>query len=271
MDNQIEKNIINQIKKGGLKRRSRFLFLIQKIGLGSVIVATILFAVLIFSFLLVYLRATGNLSFLSFGTTGLLVFLESFPFLLLGVFVLFILIVGFVFKKNNIVYKIPFTYLAVFLLLLVLFSGSVLAFGRFQEKIENGIIENYSKPFMKPFLHQPGEYTRKGLTGVVWEKGADYLLLKNMQGVYHLRVTDEKNKNILKDIKNNSLVTATGEWKEDFFEVKKIRFQKNNMPSRFSGNIHQFEKKGSTPRKECLKECYFLKKAPEDCLQECLK
>ena len=101
-NHNLEDKVMESIKGGNVKLRSRYLFLAEKLGLGSALVLTILLAVLFFSLVLFYLQATDNLWYLSFGSRGIYAFLESFPYFLVVALVILILLSDWILKKSGV-------------------------------------------------------------------------------------------------------------------------------------------------------------------------
>jgi len=61
--NELEKNVMDKIKTGRVKLRSRYVFLAEKLGLGSALALSFMLAALFFSLFLSYLKASDNLVF----------------------------------------------------------------------------------------------------------------------------------------------------------------------------------------------------------------
>lgn len=186
--NKIEEKIMTEIKSGRLKLRSRYVFLAERLGLGSVIVLTVLIAILFFSLGLFYMRETDNLAYLSFGRDGFLAFLESFPYLLVSVFVVCLFVAGYLIKKTSWSYKKPFGYVAIILIALVFLSGSVLALTDMNERIEEQVFEGCGGPgvIFKPFIEKGVGPRKKGVVGRIVEIGDDYLILESPHGLDRL-------------------------------------------------------------------------------------
>ncbi len=175
----LEDQVMGKIKCGQVKLRSRYIFLAEKLGIGSVLVFTVLLAVLLFSLALFYLQATDNLWYLSFGSRGIYAFLESFPYFLVVCLVLVILLSGWILKKSGVFYQKPFTYSIIGLLCLIFFVGTALAFTGLSEKIENETFSNGDAAiFFRPFIGHGIKQRQKGTAGKIIEVGDGYIQIQ---------------------------------------------------------------------------------------------
>ena len=133
--NKIENEVMNKISSGKLQLRSKYIFLAEKLGIGSAFTLTILLAVLCFNLALFYLRASDNMAYLSFGSQGFLTFLESFPYLLVVALIILVFCAGWLIKKSDLSYKKPFGYFAVGLICFVVIGGIILTYTTVAGKI----------------------------------------------------------------------------------------------------------------------------------------
>jgi len=175
-NHNLEDKVMESIKGGSVKLRSRYLFLAEKLGLGSALVLSILLAVLFFSMVLFYLQATDNLWYLSFGSRGVYAFLESFPYFLVVALIILILLSGWILKKSGVFYQRPFTYSAIGLLCLIFFVGTCLAFTNLSEKIENDTFNNQRPAgFFHMFLSRGLSQRDRGAAGKIVEVGDGFI------------------------------------------------------------------------------------------------
>lgn len=231
LENKIESKVMDNIKSGKVKLRSKYIFLAERLGLGSAVVLSLLLSILFFNLALFYLKASDNLGYLSFGSRGFFAFLESFPYLLVISFIILILIAGSLFKKTEIAYQKPFGYLALGLVVFILLTGAGLAFTSIAEQIERQAFE--ARPFgylFKPFLLRSTENHQSGIVGRIVEIGEDYVSIQTPQAVEKLKLKtfDGLNKDILLE---GNFVVAIGEREDDNFEVINMRvIESSEMP-----------------------------------------
>lgn len=190
--NKIQNEVMDQIKSGKVHLRSKYIFLAEKLGLGSVFVLTVLLAVLFFNLALFYLRASDNIAYLSFGSQGFLAFLESFPYFLVVVLVLLVFAAGWLIKKSELSYTKPFGYLALGLVGLVVVGGVVLAYTNVAENIEQQTFESEVGGFLfKPFLVHALEARHRGVVGRIVEIGDGYLSIQTPRALEKIILTDD--------------------------------------------------------------------------------
>ncbi|MCX6779296.1 MAG: hypothetical protein NTU97_03635 [Candidatus Magasanikbacteria bacterium] len=220
-NNQInlEDKVMSQIKSGRIKLRSKYLFLAEKLGLGSAFILTFMLAALFFGLSLFYLKATDNLWYLSFGSRGFLAFLESFPFLLVIGWIILLFLAGFIFRKSGVLYDRPFGYLALALVGFIIIIGTIFTFTHLTERMEGAAFGSRSggmffKPFFKPGLDE----RERGIAGRIVEIGQDYISLQTPSRVVKvdLKRLEEGPQNKLSV---GMFVVAVGEKKGDSFEA----------------------------------------------------
>lgn len=231
--NEVENKVMGEIKSGKVKLRSKYIFLAEKLGVGSAIILTALLAVLFFNLVLFYLKASDNLAYLSFGRSGILAFLESFPYWLVISFVLLIFVAGYFLKKSELVYKKPFGVVALVLVAVVLAAGIGLSFEKLglNERIENEAFgPNAHMSFMRSFmpggLHEFG----RGIVGRVALVKNDHIIVQTpraLETIYFAGVSAEK----IRSTSIGDMVIFIGKRKNgDFYASDMRAFDPNNMP-----------------------------------------
>lgn len=227
----IESKVMEEIKSGRVKLRSKYIFLAEKLGVGSAFALSIILAILFFTLLLFYLRSSDNLFYLSFGSRGFMAFLDSFPYSLVLVSIFCLLVAGFILKKTNLIYKRPFGQMAIFLIIAVILLSTVLTFTRLAERIEQGTFNpNSPGRFFRPFLSRCFEERRGGVVGRTVEVGGDYIIIQTPNGLRQLQL-DALEQTSLNEMATGSWVMAVGEGGEGSFSVKLIkRIDVEEMP-----------------------------------------
>lgn len=125
------KELLNKIKKGELKKHSKLYFVFKGFVYGLGLVLVIAFSVSLGSFIIFSLRASGALFLPRFGFLGLRIFLSSFPWLLVLIVFILVLLIGWLVKKSPVVYRKPLLYSILAILILVLFGSFVFERTRF--------------------------------------------------------------------------------------------------------------------------------------------
>ncbi len=286
---KIEDKVMAEIKSGRVKLRSKYIFLAEKVGLGGVLGLSIVLAILFFNLTLFYLKATDNLQYLSFGREGFFVFLESFPYPFIIVFILFLILSGYFITKSDFAYKKPFAYWALGITFFVLISGGVLAFTDVSEKIEEAAYS--SRPagfFLKPFYKAGFKMRERGLAGIIYEKSQEYLIIKTPHGLQRVLLNDLTLDERL-SFKVGQFVMAVGERRGYDFIAHDLKImKKGELPMTQRGINRRFGPENfntSTPPhlppledlnfspevKKCLEECFVSNRVSDLCFSECLK
>lgn len=232
-DIDIEKKVMGKIRSGKVTLRSKYIFLAEKLGVGSVIVFTILLAILFFNLVLFYLKASDNLAYLSFGRFGMLAFLESFPYWLVIVFILLIFIAGYFLKKSAFAYKKPFGWLTLILIVLILLAGTGLAFTKigFNERFEREALGPHSRlPFARHFMPGGWREFSRGVAGKIVLIKNDHLIAQTpraLERIYFAGLPVEQ----IRAARVGDLAVFIGERREGDFYAQDMRvLNPNEMP-----------------------------------------
>jgi hypothetical protein len=219
----IENKVMAEIKSGKVKLRSKYVFLAEKLGVGSALALSIILAVLFFNLALFYLRASDNLVYLSFGSRGLLAFLDSFPYGLIIIFVISLFVAGFILKKTDTAYKKPFGFLAIFLIIAVTLLGAMLTFTRLAERIEQGMFDPHSPGrFFRPFMERGLNERRGGIVGRVIEVGGGYFIIQTPHGLDRVDISFLE-KDLTEEVKVGSWIMAVGDKDQGIFSARLIK------------------------------------------------
>lgn len=290
---KFENKVMSEIKSGRVKLRSKYIFLAEKFGLNSALILSTVLAILFFSLVLFYIRATDNLEYLSFGKDGILAFLESFPYLLVVSFILLLLITGYLITKTEWSHKKPFKYFVIGLITLVLIIGSVIAYVGIAEQIEYQIFDNRMPGiFFKPFIGRMMGPHGRGVAGKVYEVNNDYLILETMHGFEKISLFKLScQKTTCKDqFEVNQFIIAIGKRADNIFVVDKIRITsednfspiiKRRIHRRFDSffNNHLDGTQSLPPNllnfdestNKCVEKCFNETSRPKRCFSKCIK
>jgi hypothetical protein len=88
MKKTIADSISQKITKGEVKMRSHLSIFIEKLGLNGGASLVIGFLILIIGFVLYWFNTNNDLLFGGYGNWGVLSFIQSFPYIFVGVFIL---------------------------------------------------------------------------------------------------------------------------------------------------------------------------------------
>jgi hypothetical protein len=120
-------SILNAIKKGEVKMRPKWHFILRGTLLGVGTALVILTLVYIASFILFVLRQNGVWFLPAFGFRGLGLLFFSLPWILIAVAILFIVILELLVKQYSFGYRRPLLYSALGGILLVVIAGFIIA------------------------------------------------------------------------------------------------------------------------------------------------
>lgn len=228
-----EKKVMGEIRNGKVTLRSKYIFLAEKLGIGSAIILTALLAVLFFNLFLFYLKASDNLNYLSFGRFGIVAFLESFPYLLIVGFILLIFVAGYFLKKSAFAYKKPFGIVALLLVILVTLAGTGLAFGKvgFNERFEREAFgPNPRLPFMRHFMPGGQREFGRGVSGKIVLVKNDHIIVqtpRSLERIYFAGLPAEK----IKSAQVGDVAIFIGARREGDFYAQDMRtLNPNEMP-----------------------------------------
>jgi len=259
-DEKVEDKVMNVIKTGKIKLRSRFLFLLEKLGIGGAVAVFATISALFFCLVLFYMNATDHLQYLNFGRRGIFAFIESFPFLIVIAFIFLLAIAGFILKKSDFLYKKHFGWVALGLLGVIIILGTGLAFTSLSEKIERHTFDNRGGAmFMHPFLDQGLQPRSHGIVGKISAMEGTTLTLNTPRGTETIDAS-AINTETLATIKIDSFITAVGERQNTIFKALDLRIaDENRMPMIHRGIDRKFP---GIPRTDarCLdkqRECPF--------------
>ncbi len=291
MEDKLENSIMGKIKAGQVKLRSKYVFLAEKLGLGTAFALSAVLAVLFFNLILFYLKETDNLKYLSFGRFGIFAFLESFPYLLVITFVLLIVLSGYLITKSDALYKKPFGYVATGLIVLIMIFGGILTYTNIARKIE---MEAYNKGhplgmIFGPFMKDGPDVRNLGIAGMIFEKNNNYLITETPSGLRKVDLQDI-NKEDMPPLVKGQFFIAVGSNNGGDFVAQKIKVvDKNDLPGIGRGIDYKFgpvlnkdldeNNVRSLPMdfmqfkqedKVCVKNCFDSGIPSKECFDKCI-
>jgi len=278
---KLESVVMGKIKSGQVKLKSKYVFLAEKLGLGTAVTLSFVLAVLFFNLFLFYVKETDNLQYLSFGREGVFAFLESFPYLIVIAFIIAIILVSYLIRKSDTLYKQSFSHIVVFLIVSITFFGAMLTYTRVAEHIE-------TESFLRPFMAPP-DVRDSGLAGVIYAVEDGYLIIKTPKGLrtVDVRKIDEV---LLRDVSTGKFIVSIGETSGKEFIASRIRVvRKEDIPSinrtidrKFNGmennQVDNCQKELPSDvmyfgeiEKKCIQICLGENKCAKDCFHECIR
>lgn len=95
----VKEKVLRSIKEKGIKIRSPFVILAEKLGLESALAAFVIFGALLVSIFFYFLKKTGVIKFLSLGMPGVKVFLLSLPYDYIALFIITLILAIYIAQK----------------------------------------------------------------------------------------------------------------------------------------------------------------------------
>ena len=125
----VRKKVMDKIRGEGIKIRSPFYFVAQKLGLESALILSVVGGAFLVSVLLYFLKKTKLLKFLVFGWPGLKIFLLTLPYDYIALFIITVLLANYIVKKLDLSVKkiISVNIIVIFLFLVSVFLGTFFA------------------------------------------------------------------------------------------------------------------------------------------------
>lgn len=282
---KLEDKIMSKIKNRQVRLRSKYIFLAEKLGLESAFALSVALAALFFNLFFFYLKTTDNLEYLSFGSAGIYAFLESFPYLLVISFTVFLFLAGYLLKKTDFSYRKPFGYFAASLVMFAAAMGGVLAYTDIPEKIEEqAFSKNAPGAVFKPFLKRAVELRGRGVAGKISEIGDSYLIIETPFGAQNVDIKNLESRTVEKFAKDQ-LIMAIGERRGDIFTARAARVVGEEKMPMIRRGIHRRLKEdinGLNPKsmpkdplrhneeaKRCIDDCIKISEFPEKCFEKC--
>lgn len=270
----LESIVMSEIKSGRIKLRSRYIFLAEKLGLGSAFILSALLGVLFVNLALFYLKESGNLAYLSFGQRGVFAFLESFPYLLVVAVIFLLFLAGYIFKKSGFFYKNPFGVSAILIISLIVIVGAFLSFTGIGEGIEKRSFghDPAANMLFRPIFERGLDERERSAAGRVSEIGEGYITVqtpRNTQKILTQKLQPDK----ITPISVGDLVMAVGQKTDEGFVADDLR-ETNPEEMRMikRGIDRRFGEDARPPLPEvnsCLKKCAGDTMAADSCRMQC--
>lgn len=177
--NKIENEVLKKIQQGDVRMTSRKYFAVKTVLTILVGIAIFTVSTMLVSFLIFSLSNRGDLFLLSFGTKGIYKFILIFPWYLLSVAVLLLVILDYLLRRFRFGYHSPLVYLFMGTLVFVTGFSFIINITSFHVMLEK-FAERNNLPFVKSMYGDVRKPQRGAgvFRGVVSFIGEDYLLIK---------------------------------------------------------------------------------------------
>ena len=222
----LSKKINQRLENEHVKMRSRWFFIVEKLGLEGALLLSILLSTICFVVVLYVMQQNGVFEFIEFGFSGLIVVIKNIPFDILAVAFLFIFIANIIVKQFDLSYRKPFyIFSCAILSLITVFSflsyWTGLTHAIFNDKSDNVVANIYQKKI----THMPS--TNYAIIGKIVESKDNVYLLRTPQNQLVMVRISEPN-----TLSNGQIVKLMGTKTGNHFTAEKVSVIKNN-PSRY--------------------------------------
>ncbi len=187
-----DRELLEKIKKGEVKRRPKSYFLMRSFLYALAILAVLGFSLFLGSFIFFSIRATGIFFLPILGFPGLKLFLLSFPWILIVLIVLLIILAEALLKRLHVVYSKPLLYSAIMLVVLVFFGSFIIERTHLHARLFERAREDML-PVMGPVYRGFGDrQIRDTCIGEVTAVLADGLIVETVDGREVRVITSER-------------------------------------------------------------------------------
>lgn len=135
-NSSIKEKLLKDIKSGSVHMTPRAFFMLKIVATILVTTAVVITTLLIFNFLFFSIRISNTAALLHFGERGLVTFLHFFPWPLLALDIVFLLILQRLLRQFRFAYSVPMLYLLVLLIALSALFGYMLDQVRLNDFLE---------------------------------------------------------------------------------------------------------------------------------------
>ena len=125
-NNNLQQNILEKIKAGDIKMRSKSYFIVHLVLLIVLAILVLFTSAFLVSFIFFSIHMSGRFFLLGFGWRGLGVFLLTFPWSILLIDIVFILALEWLLKRFQFIYRSPLVYTLGGVALVTLATGFVI-------------------------------------------------------------------------------------------------------------------------------------------------
>lgn len=121
-----KETILDRINREGISMHSRTYFMLRLIGLAVLTLLILIISIFICTFIFFILRLNGHDALPAFGPSGWVLFLRFFPWHLLILDVLFVILLRYLLRTFPIAYRTPWVYAVLALIVVSISTGLVI-------------------------------------------------------------------------------------------------------------------------------------------------
>jgi len=208
--------IFKKIEKGQVKMRPKFYFVLKALLAVCSVVLMIVFILFLISFISFYLRASGIWYLPSFGLRGFAIYLKLFPWLLIILSIILILILETLTRRFSFVWRRPIFYSLLTIILIAVVGGFVIEKTSFHPDLLWRVQEG-RLPLMGPIYRQFNRSELRDVQrGIIEEVVEEGFKMRTFDGqLLTVILTQETRFPFEKEIESGDSVVVMGERKND--------------------------------------------------------
>jgi hypothetical protein len=215
MKKTIKNKVIQKIKSGEVKMRTRTEIVSEKFGIGGGIVLLFLVLIIISAMVSYWFKLNSDLIFGGYGGYGFRIFTQTFPYAFVFTFIGLFLLLSIILRKFDISYKKPF------IGILSVIIGLVFVLGWF----------SLNNPYGRRFYQNEGKYFGMGrmingtnsIYGKVVQVSGETIILQTQDGQNITIQISKETHYPFGSPKEGDAVRTVGTWNGKYFEAVGIR------------------------------------------------
>ena len=214
MKKTLANTITDNIKEGKLTMRTRLSVVAERLGLQSCLVIILGLLTLSIGFVLYWVSNNNDLLFGGYGRYGMLSFVQSFPYLFAGVFLLLFIFLIVVFRQFDISYKKPLS----LILFLTTIGIVLLGWITIRQPFGQRLYQQEGKMFHMGILN-----TSNAVTGNVIRINQHVITIQNTDGVLVPIHTDANTHFPFGFPQSGDTIRSVGVWNGGIFNAVGVR------------------------------------------------
>lgn len=178
--NNIEDAVLRKIEDGDVKMTPKSYFIVKAVLLVLCVFCIFVFSVILVSFIIFSLNTRGDLFLLGFGARGIVKFILMFPWFLLSIDALLIILLDYLIRRFRFGYHSPIIYLFLSTLVFVTAFSYLVNFTSIHSRL-SGFAKRNHVP-LAGSMYDDINRSRRGegiYRGVVTSVGDNYIILKH--------------------------------------------------------------------------------------------
>jgi len=187
----IQENLLNKIKTGEITMVPRWRFVLHSLLVAVATIVVALIAVYLLSFIMFALHESGLIFAPLFGWSGIVLFIVSSPWILIGLLGIFLCLLYLLVSRYSFSYRKPLVYSIVGVVLMVVAVSSLIQQTALHHRTRD-FVERHNFPGLAPLYRNAERKPSRAMTGgIITEiNGSDFVLKTEETGLYHVTISN---------------------------------------------------------------------------------